>query len=114
MNNLVQKILRYFFRGLLLTAPFFSTVYIFVLVFKWLDGLLNIQDLPGLGMAIIFVSVTILGALASSILLKPLTDLLNTAFERIPIVSLIYSSIKDLMNAFVGDNRKFKKRGGIS
>src|SRR5690606_14648529 len=38
---------------------------------------------------------------------QPLFDLVEEWLMTIPLVSIIYSSIKDLMSAFVGDKKKF-------
>jgi uncharacterized membrane protein len=35
--------------------------------------------------------------------------LTEKALHKVPLISIIYSSIKDLFNAFVGDNQKFNK-----
>ncbi len=38
---------------------------------------------------------------------KPLFEMVEEWLMTIPLVSIIYSSIKDLMSAFVGDKKKF-------
>jgi len=103
----MNRILAYFFRGLLFTAPIFITFYILIASFQWIDRLIPI-DIPGLGIAIIFVSITMLGLFASTFLAKPLTDFLDNILSRVPLVNLIYGAIKDVVNAFVGENKKFK------
>ena len=104
----MKKILEYFFRGLLLTVPFAATVYVIVLSLRWLDGLIPI-DIPGLGLAIILVSITLLGYLGSTIIAGPVLSLFEGIIGRIPFVKLIYGSVKDLMEAFVGNKKKFNK-----
>jgi uncharacterized membrane protein len=106
-NKFVQTFIRYFLRGLLFTAPIFVTFYIILACLNWLDSLIAI-DIPGLGLLIIISSITLLGILASTVLAKPMLDFFIYILEHIPVVNTIYTSLKDVVNAFVGDNKKFK------
>lgn len=106
-NPFLKRIATFFFRGLLFTAPIFITFYIIITSLQWIDRLIPIE-IPGLGFAIIIVSITLLGSFASTFLAKPILDFLDNIISHIPLVNLIYGSIKDVVNAFVGDNKKFK------
>lgn len=103
-----RKIARYFFSGTLFIVPLVATVYFFVQSFAWLDGLLNIPY-PGVGLVIIFGVVTAFGYLTTHFAFKTFADWVEQGINKIPFVKLIYSSLKDLLNAFVGDKRKFDK-----
>lgn len=107
LNKLIGKFLQYFLRGLFFTAPIFVTFYIIIASLHWVDGLIPIP-FPGLGLLIIISSITILGVLASTVFSKTILDFLIYILERIPVVNIIYTSLKDVVNAFVGDNKKFK------
>lgn len=107
-TGLLSKIASYFFRGLLFTTPIFVTFYILFTSFQWIDRLIPI-DIPGIGIVIIFTSITLLGLLASTLLATPFLDFLDNILNHIPLVNLIYGSIKDIVNAFVGENKKFQK-----
>lgn len=106
-NSIINKIVSYFFRGLLFTAPIFITFYIIVASLQWLDRLIPVE-IPGIGLVVLLASITLLGLFASTFLAKPLLDFLDNVISHIPLVNLIYGSIKDVVNAFVGDNKKFK------
>ncbi|MFN0049281.1 MAG: DUF502 domain-containing protein [Cytophagales bacterium] len=106
-QGFISTIVSYFFRGLLFTAPIFITFYILIASFQWVDRLIPI-DIPGSGIAIIFLSITLLGLFASTFLATPLLKFLDNVLDHTPLVNLIYGSIKDLVNAFVGENKKFK------
>jgi uncharacterized membrane protein len=41
--------------------------------------------------------------------MKPIFDLFERFISKIPLLSLVYNSIKDLLGAFVGEKRKFNK-----
>lgn len=104
----LTKMLTYFFRGLLFTAPVAFTILVINAVFNWIDSLLPIE-IPGLGLIIILVGITLIGYLAGSLLLKPIFDLMEDILKKLPLISIIYTSIKDLIGAFVGDKRKFNR-----
>ena len=98
----------YFFRGLLLVVPFALTIYIISLALNWLDGLIRLK-IPGLGMLIVVVVITFFGYLGSTLLVRPLFDLAEGFVNKLPLVRLIYSSLKELLSAFVGKQKKFDK-----
>lgn len=102
----MKKVLRYFLQGLIFVAPVSITVFVLIKGFMLVDGLLNFQ-VPGLGALVILLGVTIIGFLGSTFLFKPLANYFNKLLERIPLFKIIYSSIKDLMSAFVGQKKKF-------
>lgn len=101
-----KRFLTYFFRGLLFVVPLTLTIYIIAISIQWLDGLLSI-GIPGSGLVVIILLITIFGYLASTVVVKPIIDHFERLIIKAPLVSLIYTSLKDLMSAFVGDKRKF-------
>ncbi|MFA0960688.1 DUF502 domain-containing protein [Roseivirga sp. BDSF3-8] len=102
----MNRFLKYFFRGLLFLVPLALTVYIVIVSIQWLDNIIDVA-LPGVGLVIILAIITMFGYLASTLLARPLFDAMERALVKIPLVSLIYTSIKDLISAFVGEKRKF-------
>jgi uncharacterized membrane protein len=106
-NGFIANCSKFLLRGLFFTAPIFITFYIIIASLQWLDRLIPF-DIPGLGLLIIFVSIMLLGALASTFLAKPILDFFENLILRIPLANVIYSSIKDVVSAFVGDNKKFQ------
>jgi uncharacterized membrane protein len=106
LNPMFQKILASFFRGLVLVAPVTITIYILVSALRYVDELLHIK-FPGLGILILVSSITIIGALSKTLLINPLLGYLEKIITKVPLAALIYSSLKDLLSAFVGDKRKF-------
>jgi uncharacterized membrane protein len=105
---MIQKILASFFRGLILVAPVTITMYILVSALRFVDDLLHIS-FPGLGILILVCSITLVGALSQTLLIDPLLGYLEKLITKVPLAALIYSSLKDLLSAFVGDKRKFEQ-----
>jgi uncharacterized membrane protein len=102
----MRYFIRYFLRGLLLVAPIGVTVYILWAAIAWLDELLPL-GFPGAGLLIILGSVTVTGYLGSTFIARPLFSLLEASMSRLPLVNVLYSSLKDLFSAFVGEKKKF-------
>ena len=75
---------------------------------QWIDGLFQLPW-PGAGLGILLVGLTILGYLASFFLTKPIFTYFERILARIPFVNLLYTSLKDLVDAFVGEKKKFDK-----
>jgi len=108
MERTFRKVLRYFFSGTLFIVPLVATAFFIFEAFQWLDKLLNLPY-PGLGFVIIFGAITLFGYLTTNFAFKTVTDWFDHGMNRIPLVKLIYSSVKDLIGAFVGDKKKFNK-----
>ncbi|MFM8347509.1 MAG: DUF502 domain-containing protein [Bacteroidota bacterium] len=103
-----RKILRYFFSGTLFIVPLVATAYFFFESFRWLDSLLNLPY-PGLGFVIIFAAITLFGYMTSLFALTAVLEWFDHVMNKIPLVKLVYSSVKDLLGAFVGEKKKFDK-----
>lgn len=103
-----KRLLFYFLRGLLILVPIALTVYIIIETLAWIDSLVPVQ-LPGLGLLIVTAAILLIGYLASTFIAKPIFELMEHLIMGVPFISLIYSSIKDLLSAFVGDKKKFNQ-----
>ncbi|MGF7141051.1 DUF502 domain-containing protein [Roseimarinus sediminis] len=110
----MKKLISYFLQGVLLVAPLFITGYIIYYVFTTIDSWLshNIEvlfgfSIPGMGIVILFVLLTLLGFIGQLAITRPVKHLLKKLLERIPLLNLLYSSLNDMFSAFVGKTRKF-------
>jgi uncharacterized membrane protein len=106
--------LSYFIRGLLIVAPAAVTLYVLFTAFVWVDGLIDLEGrfgfrIPGLGALAVIITVTVTGFVASNILARAFIDLAESVFRRLPLVRLVYNSIKDLVGAFVGEQKRFDR-----
>lgn len=111
-----KKLIQYFFQGLLYLAPTAITIYIVFFIFIRIDsGVRNLIEklihinIPGIGIIVLLVLITFLGFLGQTIFFKPIRLIIDGIMVKAPLVKLIYSSIKDLMSAFVGHEKKFNK-----
>jgi uncharacterized membrane protein len=107
----MARLLKYFFRGLVVLAPLVLTVWltfeIFRRVDRWLGGLFGFT-IPGAGVLLTIALITLFGFLASNLLARTLLGAVEAIFARLPFVRLLYGSTRDLLNAFVGERRRFE------
>lgn len=107
-RSVARRFASYFVRGLIVTAPVAVTLYICWWLISAVDGLIDV-GVPGLGLVVAVLVVTLVGVLASGFLARTVLDAIDQVLERLPFVRLLYSSAKDLLNAFVGEHRRFNR-----
>jgi len=116
----MKRVLNYFLQGLLFVVPITITLWVIVKSILWIDSLLPFQvpikipgqydiEIPGLGLLTIFAFITVMGIISVKYIRNPLFMYTERVIERAPLVKLIYSSVKDLVEAFVGEKRRFNK-----
>ncbi|HUC61484.1 MAG TPA: DUF502 domain-containing protein [Alphaproteobacteria bacterium] len=105
----------YFFAGILVLAPVGITFYIAYLVLHFVDGhvtpLIPARynpntylpfGIPGLGLVIVVVLVTLVGSLTAGYLGRVLVRLNDFVFTRMPVLNGIYGAVKQLVEAVFG------------
>jgi len=102
----MKRLAQYFLRGLVVIAPVAITIYVCVWIFRSIDGLLGLP-IPGLGFLLTLVVITLVGFLASNLLAISFVSLLERVMTKLPFIRLLYTSTKDLLDAFVGEKRRF-------
>lgn len=102
----MRRLTRYFLQGLVLVTPIAITLYVCWLVFTRIDRWLGLP-IPGAGFAATIALVTLVGALGSNLLTRGAVSAVEGVMSRLPFVRLLYSSTRDLLNAFVGERRRF-------
>jgi hypothetical protein len=114
----MKKLINYFLQGLLFVVPVTVTVYVVIKAVVWLDNLLPVKvpipvpgaesyDLPGLGILLIASIITVAGYIGTRFVRNPVFSIFEGLIERTPLLKLIYSSVKDLIEAFVGEKKRF-------
>jgi uncharacterized membrane protein len=104
----MTRLLNYFLKGIVLLAPLALTLYVCVRLFTTIDGWMGIP-VRGVGFLVTVALITMFGFLASNILSRTVFGVVERVMNRLPFVRLLYSSTKDLLNAFVGEQRRFDK-----
>jgi uncharacterized membrane protein len=122
-----KKLFNYFLQGLIILAPIFITIWAVLTLFIYIDNFLpnfvnNLfpgtwsvdengtpDKIPGVGFVLIIVLVILVGFVSSSFVVARMVSLLDHILERTPGIRFIYSSVKDFLEAFAGNKRKFDK-----
>lgn len=104
---------KHFIRGLVFITPIGVTALIMLSLYEWVFEKIHNVNLQGFTLVIItlllFIGITLLGYLGSTFLIKPVAQTVEKIISKIPLISFIYSSIKDLSSAFMGDKKKFNQ-----
>lgn len=105
----LRRLLRYFVQGLIILAPIGITLYAMYWLFEQVDQILRpYLSVPGLGFVLIILGVILVGWISSIFLIGSFFNLLDQWLDRAPGIKFIYTSTKELFEAFAGDKRKFK------
>ncbi len=123
----LKKVFQYFFQGLIVLAPIGITIWVVLGLFNFVDDILpnivhsfapgflpkdangNIERIPGLGFGVVIVLVLFVGWVSSLFVVSRLVSILDAVLEKTPGVKFIYSSVKDFLEAFAGNKKKFDK-----
>ncbi len=109
----MPTLVRYFLQGCLVLVPTVLTGYIVYWLIHKVDGLL-LTSVPGLGILLTLAAITVVGALASNVLGRALLKRLERLIERVPLVRLLYMTARDLVGAFIGEERSFDRPALVS
>jgi len=121
-----KNILQYFFQGIIIIAPIGITLYVVIWLFNVVDNFLpnilynlfpkwmtapdgSLRTIPGVGFLLVVVIVTFLGWVSSSFIVSRIVSVLDKVLEQTPGIKYIYSSVKDFLEAFGGNRKKFDK-----
>jgi uncharacterized membrane protein len=104
----MRTLTRSFAQGLLVLAPVGITIWVVYFTVTTLDGWLG-TSIPGLGIVIAAAGITLIGYLAGNVVGTKLISWLELGLQRVPLIRILYNSLRDLFGAFVGSKRKFDK-----
>ena len=120
MNRVGRAFVNYMIKGLLIVLPIALSVLIVVWGVTTVDSWLNVnnilgvdprtgasRNIPGLGLVLVLAIILSAGIFVTYFVTEPMYNWFQRIMNRLPIVKFIYSSIKDLTEAFVGDEKKF-------
>jgi uncharacterized membrane protein len=106
----------YFLAGILISAPVGLTIYLAWLFISWVDetvfGVIPVKynpetylpfSIPGIGLIIIVVALTLLGALTAGFLGRLAQQLMEAILNRLPIVRTIYNAIKQVIETVLAN-----------
>jgi uncharacterized membrane protein len=108
MRSPVKWFVDNFLKGCLLLVPLAATGWVVWSVFAALDRLLP-SPVPGLGIILAAAVITLIGFATSNVVGRRLVLAFENLLERLPILHVVYASLKDLIGAFVGNKKTFER-----
>ena len=108
LKFLFRRFTNYFIKGLLLITPIGLTVYVVYQSYRFIQGLFPTEYFL-ISIAIVLFGTAILGFIGTLLIQTPILQFFDRTLERIPLVKFIYTSIRDLMSAFMGNEKRFSK-----
>ncbi len=110
--------------GLLILAPVYLTIYVLVLLFRFMDGIFaplidrtlatflgeRSLHIPGLGIILTLTVVLFLGWLSRQVVGRRILDAVENLIRRIPIAKSVYGATKGVLEAVSRDQADAFKR----
>ena len=122
MKRVFNALLRYFAKGLLVVVPLAAAFFLVFWAFSSVDDALNLSEkflvnptdgkplyIPGLGILSVVIIIFLAGVIGTYLITEPIYNWFNRWINKLPVFKFIYSSIKDLTEAFVGDDKKLSE-----
>ena len=123
-KRILSTFAQWFFQGVVVLAPIGVTIWVVVSLFNWVDNFLpnllnflfpvqfasvngQIPKVTGLGFIVALTLVILVGWLSSLFFVERLVAVFDKLLEKTPGVKIIYSVVKDFLEAFAGNKKKF-------
>jgi uncharacterized membrane protein len=121
MNRIIKALFNYLVRGALVILPVAAALFFIYWAVSKLDSALNLSNvfwvdqagkpiyIPGLGILTVLILLIVVGIVVTNFVTEPIKKWVGRWFNRLPVFNVIYTSFKDLTEAFVGDDKKFSE-----
>lgn len=125
LSYIANKALQFFLQGLVVIVPIAVTVYAAIWLFTAIDNILpniiytlfpenatiqqRIVNIPGINIIILILLIAFIGWISSLFFVSRLVAIFDNILEHTPGIKFIYTSVKDFLEAFAGNKRKFDK-----
>jgi uncharacterized membrane protein len=124
--GIAGRIRNYFLTGLIVTGPVAVTLWLVWWFVTWVDGLVRPLipesyrpethlplNIPGFGLVIAFVALTLLGFLTANFIGSKLVNLGESLLNRMPIVRPIYRTSKQIFQTLFSSSGSSFRRVGL-
>jgi hypothetical protein len=123
-QRILSGMVQLFFQGVVVLAPLGVTIWVVVSLFNWVDNFLpnvlnllfpirfaavngQIPKVTGLGFVVAIALMLVVGWLSSLFIVGRFVAIFDKLLEKTPGIKIIYSSVKDFLEAFTGNKKKF-------
>ena len=110
-KSFTEQISSSFFKGLLIVVPPAITVFVVVWLFELTERLISKYmpvKFPGLGLILVLVAIWIIGVLSGNYFSKKILGFFESLLGKIPIVKVVYRSVKQVSKAVFETDSMFK------
>ncbi len=109
----MKALKKYFFTGLLVVVPLYITAYIFAVIVRAMDNVLNFlpwflnpsyfmpYHIPGVGVFFTISGILIVGLITQNFFGKKLVDFGEGILSKIPFLRIIYNASKQFLETFL-------------
>ncbi len=124
-SYIANKALQLFLQGLVVIVPIAVTVYAVIWLFTAIDSILpnilmalfpqhagvqeRIIKIPGINFIILILLIIFIGWVSSLFFISRVVAFFDNVLEHTPGIKFIYTSVKDFLEAFAGNKKKFDK-----
>src|SRR5579863_10081873 len=125
-TGVVSRIRNYFLTGLVVAGPVAVTAWLIWWFVTWVDNLVRPVipvayrpetylpfNIPGLGLIIVLLALTLLGFLTANLIGRKLVDFGESILSRMPIVRPIYSTAKQIFETLFSKSESSFRRVGL-
>ncbi|MCL2716217.1 MAG: DUF502 domain-containing protein [Alphaproteobacteria bacterium] len=122
-TGLIGRLRNYFLTGLVVTGPLAITCYLVWWFITWVDGLVrplvpaayrpDYFGIPGWGLIVAVISLTLLGFFAANLIGRSLVDISERMVGRIPAVRAIYRGLKQVFETLFSGKGSSLRRVGL-
>ena len=122
MHKIFSALLNYFVKGLLIVLPLGAAFFMIYWTISTVDNALNLSDqflynpsngkplyIPGLGILSVLFLILLSGIIVTYLITEPIKNWFNRWLSKLPLFKFIFSSVKDLTEALVGDEKKLSE-----
>ncbi len=122
----MTRLRNYFLTGLVIAGPIGITTYLTWSIVKWVDGLVKPflpavynpdtylpYPVPGFGLIVAFVGLTLVGFLTANIVGRSLVGFGESLLDRMPLVRNLYRGLKQIFETVLSERANTFKKAGI-
>jgi uncharacterized membrane protein len=115
-SHSLKNAISHFVQGIVVIAPLGITVFLLYKIFDFIQTSFHFLGVivhplldPFIVVTAIILIIYLVGVVSSIIIFTPVYHRIEKNVEKVPFVRGVYSSVKDMMTAFVGSKRKFNR-----
>ncbi|MEW6408943.1 MAG: DUF502 domain-containing protein [Nitrospirota bacterium] len=112
MESIKATFKKKFISGLIVSIPAIITIMVIVWLYRFVDGLLSPaldrlleRHVPGLGFITTLLAIFLLGLISTNVIGRRMLHIGEKIFLHIPFFKSLYTTLKQIFDAFSPDNR---------